>query len=156
MVKAEKKSCRDQESLRNLSRSLPMALLRTRETVMERFSPNLRAHDLTDPQWRVLRALFDYGKKDLSELAEVCCLLKPSITRIIRAMEQRSLLEKQRDVKDQRRTIVSITSKGKDLISKVGPTSEKISKQIKAEFGAYELDGLYRRLDLLITKLKKE
>jgi DNA-binding MarR family transcriptional regulator len=71
-------------------------------------------------------------------------------------MEQRSLLEKQRDVKDQRRTIVSITSKGKDLISKVGPTSEKICKQIEAEFGAYELDGLYRRLDLLITKLKKE
>ncbi|MBT4939270.1 MAG: MarR family transcriptional regulator, partial [Rhodospirillaceae bacterium] len=90
------------ENLRDFSRSLPMALLRARETVMERFRPNLRAHDLTDQQWRVLRALFDHGEKDLGELAEMCCLLKPSITRIIRSMEQRALLKKQADDKDQR------------------------------------------------------
>jgi homoprotocatechuate degradation regulator HpaR len=141
------------ENLRDFSRSLPMALLRARETVMERFRPNLRAHDLTDQQWRVLRALFDHGEKDLGELAEMCCLLKPSITRIIRSMEQRALLKKQADDKDQRRTIVSITTKGSELIAKVGPHSEQIYQDIAEEFGPDDLEDLYIKLDALMAKL---
>ena len=43
--------------LRNVSRSLPVALLRTREAVMRQFRPVLRSVDLTEQQWRVLRAL---------------------------------------------------------------------------------------------------
>ncbi|MDP7101742.1 MAG: hypothetical protein QF503_11390, partial [Rhodospirillales bacterium] len=61
----------NQESLRDFSRSLPMALLRAREAVMERFRPSLRTHGLTDQQWRVLRALYDHGQKDLGELADM-------------------------------------------------------------------------------------
>jgi homoprotocatechuate degradation regulator HpaR len=146
----------NKESLREFSRSLPMALLRARETVMERFRPSLRAHDLTDQQWRVLRALFDHGQKDLGELAEMCCLLKPSITRIIRSMEQRALLQKQADAKDQRRTIVSITPDGRELISKVGPFSEQVYQDIAEAFGVGELDDLYQKLDALMEKLDRK
>lgn len=130
-----------------------MALLRAREAVMERFRPSLRAHDLTDQQWRVLRALFDHGQKDLGELAEMCCLLKPSITRIIRTMETRELLKKQADNKDQRRTIVSITSDGRKLIAQVGPHSQQVYREIETEFGTEALEELYSKLDALMAKL---
>ena len=143
----------DKESLRNFSRSLPMVLLRARETVMERFRPNLRAHNLTDQQWRILRALFDQGKKDLGELSNMCCILKPSITRIIRSMEERSLLKRSVDNYDQRRTIVSITTIGRDLISVVGPNSEAIYQDIASALGANELEDLYSKLDTLMSRL---
>ena len=120
---------------------------------MERFRPSLRGHDLTDQQWRVLRALFDHGQKDLGELAEMCCLLKPSITRIIRTMETRELLKKQADNKDQRRTIVSITSDGRKLIAQVGPHSQQVYREIEAEFGTEALEELYSKLDALMAKL---
>jgi len=145
----------ENESLRKFSRSLPMALLRARETVMERFRPNLRENSLTDQQWRVLRALFEHGKKDLGELSSMCCLLKPSVTRIIRSMEKRSLLEKRLDSHDHRRTIVSITAIGRDLIHRVGPNSELIYQDIAVALGSDELDDLYRKLDTLIAKLDK-
>ena len=132
-----------------------MALLRARETVMERFRPNLRENSLTDQQWRVLRALFEYGKKDLGELSNMCCLLKPSITRIIRSMEKRLLLEKRLDPQDHRRTIVSITANGRDLIHKVGPNSELIYQDMALMLGSNELDDLYKKLDILIAKLDK-
>lgn len=122
---------------------------------MERFRPSLREHDLTDQQWRVLRALFDHGQKDLGELAELCCLLKPSLTRIVRSMEKRQLLIKQADAKDQRRTIVSITSGGRDLIAIVGPFSEQVYQEIATEFGQSELEDLYQKLDALMAKLSK-
>ena len=145
----------EKESLRNFSRSLPMVLLRARETVMERFRPNLRAHNLTDQQWRILRALFDQGKKDLGELSNMCCILKPSITRIIRSMEERSLLKRSVDNYDQRRTIVSITTIGRDLISVVGPNSEAIYKDIASAMGTNELEDLYSKLDTLMSRLKE-
>ena len=143
------------ESLRKFSRSLPMALLRAREVVMERFRPNLRENSLTDQQWRVLRALFEHGKKDLGELSNMCCLLKPSITRIIRSMERRAFVEKRIDLEDHRRTIVSITDLGRDLIYKVGPNSEAIYQDIAVALGSNELDDLYTKLDTLIEKLDK-
>jgi homoprotocatechuate degradation regulator HpaR len=144
------------ESLRKFSRSLPMVLLRAREVVMERFRPNLRENSLTDQQWRVLRALFEHGKKDLGELSNMCCLLKPSITRIIRSMEKRAFVEKHIDLKDHRRTIVSITDMGRDLIYKVGPNSEVIYQDIAVALGSNELDDLYTKLDTLIEKLDKD
>ena len=143
------------ESLRKFSRSLPMALLRAREVIMERFRPNLRENSLTDQQWRVLRALFEHGKKDLGELSNMCCLLKPSITRIIRSMERRAFVEKRIDLEDHRRTIVSITDMGRDLIYKVGPNSEAIYQDIAMALGSNELDDLYTKLDTLIKKLDK-
>jgi homoprotocatechuate degradation regulator HpaR len=144
------------ENIRDFSRSLPMALLRAREAAMERFRPSLRAHKLTDQQWRVLRALFDHGQKDLGELAEMCCLLKPSITRIIRSMESRQWLIKRADAKDQRRTIVSITAEGREMIAKVGPISEQVYAEIAADFGTDELEDLYQKLDTLVEKLAKQ
>lgn len=139
--------------LRDFSRSLPMILLRTREIMMEKFRPNLRKYDLTDQQWRVLRALFDHGVKDLGELADLCCILKPSITRIIRSMEKRNLLAKNVDVSDNRRTIVSIMPRGEDLVARIGPNSEKIYQEMTSEFGESELEDLYNKLDALAKKI---
>ncbi len=141
--------------MRDFSRSLPMALLRAREAVMERFRPNLRANDVTDQQWRVLRALYDHGAMDLGDLAEICCLLKPSLSRIIRDLETRNLLLRKVDQKDQRRSVVSIKSGGRILIEKVGPHSEKRYNEIAKQFGSQELDDLYSKLENLIETLER-
>jgi hypothetical protein len=45
------------DTSRSFARSLPMALLKAREAVMVRFRPSLRAHGLTEQQWRVLRIM---------------------------------------------------------------------------------------------------
>jgi hypothetical protein len=44
-------------AMRDFSASLPMALLQAREAAMQLFRPLLAEHDLTEQQWRVLRAL---------------------------------------------------------------------------------------------------
>ena len=64
-------------------RSLPIALLRARETVMHRFRPLLASHDLTEQQWRVIRVLGETSPLDASDVAERACILAPSLTRII-------------------------------------------------------------------------
>jgi hypothetical protein len=80
--------------MREFSRSLPMSLLRAREAVMRQFRPSLRNHGLTEQQWRILRALAAIDAIEVTELARVAFLLGPSLSRILRDLEARQLIER--------------------------------------------------------------
>src|SRR5215467_7740247 len=95
--------------MREFSRSLPMSLLRAREAVMRQFRPSLRRHDLTEQQWRILRALAAIDAIEVTELAKVAFLLGPSLSRILRDLEARKLIERKTAKTDLRRAVVSIS-----------------------------------------------
>src|SRR5215475_4699049 len=111
--------------LRAFSESLPMALLRTRESVMRLFRPGLRGHGVTEQQWRILRALAHAGPMEVTELADATFLLGPSLSRILPDMEKRQLVSRQQVDSDLRRSVVSIETKGLRLIAQHAPDSER-------------------------------
>src|SRR6478735_4315500 len=96
-----------QVPMRDFSRSLPMSLLRAREAVMRQFRPSLREHGLTEQQWRILRALASVEAVEVTELARTAFLLGPSLSRILRDLEARHLIERRTAKADQRRSMVS-------------------------------------------------
>ena len=71
-----------------------MSLLRAREAVMRQFRPSLRNHGLTEQQWRILRALTAVDNIEVTELARTAFLLGPSLSRILRDLEARHLIER--------------------------------------------------------------
>ena len=83
-----------QVPMREFSRSLPMSLLRAREAVMRQFRPSLRQYGLTEQQWRILRALAAIEAVEVTELARTAFLLGPSLSRILRDLEARQLVER--------------------------------------------------------------
>src|SRR5437588_12426687 len=98
--------------MREFSRSVPMSLLRAREAVMRQFRPSLRDHGLTEQQWRILRALASVDTIEVTELARVAFLLGPSLSRILRDLEARQLIQRRVVKADQRRDLVSISARG--------------------------------------------
>jgi homoprotocatechuate degradation regulator HpaR len=142
--------------MREFSQSLPMALLRAREAVMQQFRPSLRAHDLTEQQWRILRALAASGEIEVTELARVAFLLGPSLSRILRDLEARRLIARRLQKTDLRRSIVSITAKGLKLIAAVAPGSEAIYAEMTKRYGARklaELQTLLHDLEACLTAM---
>ena len=135
--------------MRDFSRSLPMSLLRAREAVMRQFRPSLRDHGLTEQQWRILRALASVDSIEVTELARVAFLLGPSLSRILRDLEARHLIERRTAKADLRRGVVSISPKGVRLIEAVAPTSEAIYAAITARYGARKLAELQDMLHAL-------
>ena len=130
-------------SLRDFQHSLPMELLKARESAMARFRPMLRDHGLTEQQWRVIRALAATNKIDAGELARRSFLLGPSLTRILQHLESERLVKRSSDANDQRRAVFSLTTTGRKLFSKVGPDSEALYAEIEREFGTEKLELLY-------------
>jgi homoprotocatechuate degradation regulator HpaR len=140
--------------MREFSRSLPMALLRAREAVMRRFRPSLRQHGLTEQQWRILRALAAIDAIEVTELARTAFLLGPSLSRILRDLEARRLIERKTAKSDLRRAVVSISERGLKLMEMVAPSSEAIYTEITQRYGAKKLADLQEMLGALEASLE--
>ncbi len=139
--------------MRDFSRSLPMSLLRAREAVMRHFRPSLRNHGLTEQQWRILRALAAIDAIEVTELARVAFLLGPSLSRILRDLEARQLIERRVAKADLRRSVVSISAKGLKLMEAVAPSSEAIYAAMTKHYGARKLAELQDMLGVLESSL---
>jgi homoprotocatechuate degradation regulator HpaR len=141
--------------MREFSRSLPMSLLRAREAVMRHFRASLRDHGLTEQQWRILRALTSIDAIEVTELARLAFLLGPSLSRILRDLEARHLIDRRTAKADLRRGVVSISEKGMKLIEAVAPSSEAIYAAITKRYGTRKLVALQDMLHALESALSE-
>lgn len=132
-------------AMRKFEKSLPIALLRSREATMRLFKPYVDSHDLTMPQWRVLRALAEAECLDAKTLSERCVILPPSLTRIFRSLTQRGLIRPV-ECNDARRHMVALTDAGRALFEEVLAEADPDYVRLAAAFGPERLDLL---LDLL-------
>ncbi|MBX2823867.1 MAG: homoprotocatechuate degradation operon regulator HpaR [Gammaproteobacteria bacterium] len=126
--------------------SLPIMLLRTREAVMQRFRPHLANHGVTEQQWRVLRALAEHSTLDAGQLAELCCILPPSLSRILSTLEQQGLIKRLPAETDLRRVVISLKPKGRQLFNKMQPESMRIYASIQEDLGGASIDELLEQL----------
>tara|TARA_R100000750_G_scaffold59216_1_gene47545 strand:+ start:673 stop:1161 length:489 start_codon:yes stop_codon:yes gene_type:complete len=144
---APTKHSRDDFAPFDTQRTLPIALLRAREAVMDRFRPMLRGIDVTEQQWRVLRVVQEEGEIDATHLARAASVLAPTLTRILKTLESRDLITLRTDTTDRRRTQVSISTTGQTVLRDAGQISAQIHTEIEARLGAERIADLVQALE---------
>jgi homoprotocatechuate degradation regulator HpaR len=148
---------RPEIGMRPFERSLPMALMRARESSMRIFRPMLADHGLTEQQWRVLRALGEHPNGlEIGELAEVTYLLGPSLSRILVNLEDRGIVTRSKVAHDARRSNMSLADPGFALVRTVAPLSEHLYRSIENQFGIDRLAELLNLLDDLAANTSVE
>jgi homoprotocatechuate degradation regulator HpaR len=138
--------------LQSTRQALPIALLKAREAVMGHFRPMLAQHNVTEQQWRVLRLLNERGQIDASELAQGAALLAPSLTRMIKSLEDRNLIKTTKDANDGRRLLVKIEKAGVRLLEEVRPESLKIYEDLEHRIGRDKIEALVALLNEVTDK----
>jgi homoprotocatechuate degradation regulator HpaR len=142
------------EKLRDFSLSLPMALLRAREAVMARFRPLLRAHDITEQQWRVLRALTASPEPlKPSEISRMTFLSLPSLSRLLRTLEARGLMVRSAHGADLRAAQLALSPAGRSLVEAIAPVSEARYAEMGEAIGADDMASLYALLEKVAQRL---
>ncbi len=121
---------------------------------MARFRPLLKEWGFTEQQWRVIRVLVDSGPIDAGKLASRSLLLAPSLTRILRYLENEGIVRRSVDGGDQRRQIVSLTASGRKRFEEAAPDSEAAYAQIESDFGRERLELLYGLLADFYTSME--
>lgn len=137
--------------LRKFSDSLPMLLLKARETAMVRFRPLLQEYGLTEQQWRVLRALEDRGPMTATSLSNECAILAPSMTRIIRRLVDCEFVTAERSSSDHREIKVGISARGSGIVADLAPDMEQQYAAIRDKLDPDEYAALTRALKRLIA-----
>ena len=135
-------------------RNLPLLLLKAREAVMQHRRPTLRAHGLSDQQWRVLRVLADPAHAeglDTGRLARESHLLGPSLTGMLARMEAAGMVQRERSAEDARRSVVRATAAGLRLAASLQRAIEAQYDELEARLGRAHLTQLYALLDELIA-----
>lgn len=144
------------ESMRPFQRSLPMQLMWAREEIMQRFRPHLHEAGLTDQQWRIIRALVEVESHEILDLSEVCGIHPASLSRILPKLDAAGIINRRPNEADQRRVIVSIAPKGRELFDRIAPESERIYEAIAADIGPELVEDLYVALDKMIKALRSK
>ena len=136
------------------SRLLPVLLHRTREALAVHFRKIFVLHDLTDPQWRVLRILSQFEGIDVKTLARKSYLMRESLSRIIKDLVERGLIVRRVSNTDARRFLHSLTAKGRNLLEQVAPAFNPVYKEIEARFSIQRIEELNRRLAELLEAVQ--
>jgi homoprotocatechuate degradation regulator HpaR len=142
--------------MRDVSKSLPLALMRAREATMLCFRPHLRNLEVTEQQWRVLRVLYAARVLDVTTLARRAVLHAPSLTRILRELKRQRLIARRQGAGDRRRQEVMLTATGRKLLARGASGSEAGYRKIATRFGAKRLRKLFDLLAQLEESLRRE
>ncbi|MEI7447706.1 MAG: homoprotocatechuate degradation operon regulator HpaR [Burkholderiales bacterium] len=135
---------------------MPMLLLRGHQAVMAQFRPLLRAHGITEQQWRVLRALSSVEEARITRLAAMTLISKPSLSRLLPALEARGLIRRGPAADDLRGASIRIARGGRALLRTVGPHSEARYRAIGERLGEDAMAMLYEVLPRLARALERE
>lgn len=136
------------QSMRRIDSALPIALLRARISTSHRFKPFTDEIGLSQPQWRVIRALAGGNPLDARALAKLCVLMPPSVSRIVKELEKRELVA-MHPSNDRRHKLWKITPSGLQLFHNCAVKAETVYQKIEAAFGKEELNTLVIQLNRL-------
>ena len=111
---------------------------------------------VNEQKWRVLRVLQEGGAQDQNSIAQQACLLLPSLTRILRTMENDGLVSRREDPQDRRRSIVQIEAAGLDILEQRGAQAAALVTDMRTQYGDEKFEQLLDLLeDLQALKLKR-
>ena len=121
----------------------------------ERFVQNVfnSGLDISMDQWMVLGPIWQLESPSQKDLGEICLRDKPTITRIIDSLEDKSLVVRVSDQIDHRIKRVVLTKAGKQLFYDVLPIMEKTREEVRGEIPDEEIEIFKNVLSKIIKNL---
>lgn len=121
------------------------------------YSPYLEDLGITYPQYLVMLTLWQYKEQSVKAIGERLYLESNTLTPLLKRLEQKQLIERNRSKTDERTVVISLTDKGKALRLEAKTIPKKIvdsfnDESVKEE----ELVTFQRTLFKLLVILDQE
>lgn len=109
-------------------RCFPIYLLS--KEIVNMYRPILEEIDLTYPQYLVLMVLWEKQPQSVSQLGDELHLDSGTLTPLLKRLEQKEIIKRQRAATDERIVEISLTEKGMELRKKAEKIPQRISEKI--------------------------
>ena len=134
---------------RSLEAEVFVNVLRTWTVLGAGFTDLLRPHELTQPQYNVLRILRGAGAGGLpsGEVGARMVSREPDVTRLLDRMEARGLVARERQAGDRRVVVTRITDAGRALVDALDEPVEALHARQLGHLSQRDLRALKTLLD---------
>jgi len=135
--------------------NLGMLIQSAQNSMTKRFVQNVlnSGLDISMDQWLVLGPIWQLESPSQKDLGEICLRDKPTITRIIDSLEDKSLVVRFSDQIDHRIKRVILTNAGKQLFYDVLPIMEKTREEVRGDIPEEEIEIFKNVLSKIIKNL---
>ncbi len=139
------------EELLKLENQLCFPLYACSREIIKAYYPLLRKLDLTYTQYLVMMALWEYGCLSVKELGEKLYLDSGTLTPLLKKLEAKGCLEKQRSSEDERSVLVKLMPFGEALKQKALEVPQAMA--CKVSLPEEEAQVMYRLLYKILGEL---
>ena len=101
--------------------------------IVRRYKPFLDEIDLTYTQYIAMMVLWEEKEINVKALGKRLYLDSGTLTPVLKRLEQKNLISRQRDCKDERNLIVSLTAEGEQLQEKAVEIPQKMAGCVKLD-----------------------
>ena len=119
--------------------------------ITKAYQPLLEKLDVTYPQYLVLLLLWEHESLTVKQLGEQLLLDSGTLTPLLKRMEQRQWLGRQRDPRDERSVVVTLQPAGRALQLEAQEIPLRLAERLQME--PAEIDTLRTQLRQLIILL---
>lgn len=116
------------------------------------FAARLAAHDVSVPQWVVLRALFDGESLPLKEIVARVEVDQGSLSRMVDRLIARGWVRREADSADRRTVAISLTKEGRRLVPKLAAEADANDKSFFSGLSQREREKFLRTIRKLLTQ----
>ena len=110
-----------------LGNQLCFPLYACAKEVVRHYKPHLDKLDLTYTQYITMMVLWEYKSLNVMELGEKLYLDSGTLTPVLKKLESKGYITRERSEKDERNLVVTITKTGEDLKSQAVGIPPKMS-----------------------------
>ncbi|MDX9852544.1 MAG: MarR family transcriptional regulator [Tenuifilaceae bacterium] len=116
-----------------LSNQLCFPVYAASRLITREYKPYLDKLGITYPQYLVLMVLWETDGLTVVEIAHKLILNTNTITPLLKRMESQGILTRTRSGADERKVIVSLTKKGKEMRIQAATIPEELVKNLKTD-----------------------
>jgi len=106
---------------------------------------------VSGPEFFMLRHVADAGPARISALAQGLALDQSTVSNVVNSLEEKGLVEKNKDPDDRRVTLVSVTREGRMILEQVADHRSEQMRQTLGQLPEEDLAGLVR----IFAKLRR-
>jgi DNA-binding MarR family transcriptional regulator len=128
----------------NKETSVGYALTTTLNLLRKYFNREIKRYDLSSEQYGVMKLVNESEKLTPTQIAELLNRDKATITRIIKSLESKCLIEKESI--NNRSFYIKLTKNGKEILKDVDKIALKYHKMIMDEIGESEIHNMLNTL----------
>lgn len=117
-----------------LNNQVCFPLYATSRLIINQYQPYLQKLDITYPQYLVLLVLWEEDELSVKQIGKKLILNSNTLTPILKRMEKQELLQRLRSNEDERKVIIKLSKKAKDLEKEASKIPEALVNGKISEF----------------------